>query len=236
MMEDLYPARQGDQIAGCAPDQAAIAVTELAKLHAPRWNDPSLARIEWLNSTDPNAAAAGQTLYGQLVAGFGNRYRDRLEPAHMAVAEALAGRFARWAGGYSGPRAIVHGDYRLDNMLFGGRYPVAVVDWQTFSIGAPTSDLSYFIGAGLTPELRRLHERELVRRYHEELVGAGIESYPFDDCWRDYRRYAYSGLVMAVVASMIVGRTERGDAMFMAMASRHAQQALDLETDTLIDA
>lgn len=32
---------------------------------------------------------------------------------------------------------------------------------------------------------------------------------------------------MAVVASMIVGRTERGDEMFCVMAERHASQMAD---------
>jgi hypothetical protein len=35
---------------------------------------------------------------------------------------------------------------------------------------------------------------------------------------------------MAVVASMIVKQTERGDEMFLAMANRHAQHADDLDS------
>jgi hypothetical protein len=34
---------------------------------------------------------------------------------------------------------------------------------------------------------------------------------------------------MALAASMLVERTDRGDEMFMAMAHRHAQHALDLD-------
>src|SRR5262245_54107289 len=40
LLEDLYPAAQGDQIAGCTPERAADAVTNLAGLHGPRWCDP----------------------------------------------------------------------------------------------------------------------------------------------------------------------------------------------------
>jgi hypothetical protein len=39
---------------------------------------------------------------------------------------------------------------------------------------------------------------------------------------------------MAVIASILVGRTERGDAMFMAMANRHSAQATDLAADQLL--
>ena len=38
---------------------------------------------------------------------------------------------------------------------------------------------------------------------------------------------------MAVVASMIVEVTERGDAMFLAMARRHAAHAIDAETESM---
>ena len=49
LMEDLAPARQGDQLAGCTPEEAAVAIDELVKLHAPRWGDPALAELDWLH-------------------------------------------------------------------------------------------------------------------------------------------------------------------------------------------
>ena len=39
---------------------------------------------------------------------------------------------------------------------------------------------------------------------------------------------------MAVVASMVVQRTERGDLMFLTSAARHAQHALDADAPTLL--
>ena len=40
--------------------------------------------------------------------------------------------------------SIVHGDYRLGNILFEGAEPRAVVDWEIWSIGDPRVDLGYF--------------------------------------------------------------------------------------------
>jgi hypothetical protein len=40
---------------------------------------------------------------------------------------------------------------------------------------------------------------------------------------------------MAVVASQIVEVSERGDAMFAAMAERHAQQIVDLDAEAGLD-
>src|SRR3954454_4796507 len=47
LLEDLAPARQGDQLAGCSPDEAVVAIDELVKLHAPMWDDPALTELEW---------------------------------------------------------------------------------------------------------------------------------------------------------------------------------------------
>jgi len=236
MMEDLAPAVQGDQLAGCGVDEAALALHEAAGLHAPRWADVSLEVLDWLGRQTAETVAAGQALYNQVFPGFVDRYQHRLSPEHMQVARRLGERFSAWASGYEGPRTVTHGDYRLDNMLFGGPYPVTVVDWQTPGIGAAMADVAYFLGAGLLPEARRASERDLVRAYHEDLCRRGVADYPIADCWEDYRRFSFSGLLMAVVASMIVGQTERGDDMFMAMASRHAQQVLDLNALEFLNA
>jgi len=56
-----------------------------------------------------------------------------------------------------------------------------------------------------------------------------------DDCWKYYRHYAPAGLIMAVIASMIVGETERGNDMFMAMATRSCDMCSDLESMQLLN-
>jgi hypothetical protein len=231
LMEDLSPAEQGDQLAGCGPDSAHLALLELAKLHAPRWGDELLADHDWLMHRTEESAELGAAMFVQLFPGFVDRYREQLSPAHLAVAELLGENFSTWSAMRDEPFAITHGDYRLDNMLFGlnGQpYPLTVVDWQTAGYGPPVADAAYFLGAGLLPEDRKLYEKPLMKHYYAALEDGGVEGYSWQRCWDDYRRFSFSGLVMAVVASMIVGQSERGDAMFMAMASRHAQQAIDL--------
>lgn len=236
LMEDVTPAEQGDQLAGCSVERAALALGELAKLHAPRWGDPALAEDGLLWDPAIDRAALMQALYSAVWPGFRERYAARLAPELMAVAERFEPRVGAWVAGTEGPLTVIHGDYRLDNMLFGtgpGAPPLAVVDWQTVARGLGTADASYFLGAGLVVDDRRAHEQELLRGYWEALRVRGVADYPWETCWRDYRRTAYAGLVMAVVASMIVVQTARGDDMFMAMASRHAQQVIDLESEAL---
>ena len=237
VMEDLAPSVQGDQLAGCTPDQAALAMDELAKLHAPRWNDRRLADLAWLNRNTPATLEVSASLLPGLLPGFVERYAARLEPEYLALGEQLMTNIGTWLRGRAEPFVIQHGDYRLDNMLFGtpaGGYPLTVVDWQTVVWGPPLADASYFLGAGLTVEDRRAHERALLRQYYDALRARGIEGLSWERCWRDYRRYAFSGLLMAIGASMMVVQTERGDAMFMTMARRHGAQIVDLEAEEFL--
>jgi hypothetical protein len=111
---------------------------------------------------------------------------------------------------------------------------VAVVDWQTVGVGPGALDVSYFLGAGLSVEDRRAHEEDLVLGYHEALLGLGVEGFDRERCWKDYRAFAFAGFHMAVLASMVVERTDRGDEMFLAMAGRHGRQILDLDSESAI--
>ena len=41
------------------------------------------------------------------------------------------------------------------------------------------------------------------------------------------RRQSFFGVMMAIVSSMLVERTDRGDEMFMTMLARHGDHVLD---------
>ncbi len=238
VLEDLAPAVQGDQLAGCPVDHAAVVVTELAALQAPRWNDPALADLEWLQYRDEESVEFVSGLYRGVLDGFVEHLSPLLESETVDLAHRLGSVIETWLAGAGGaPSVVTHGDFRLDNMLFDpGGERVTVVDWQGPGRGDPTADLAYFLGAGLTTEDRRAHEDALVALHHRELWRRGVEGYGLEECRQGYRYHAFGGLVMAVIASQIVVRTDRGDAMFATMANRHARQVLDLESESLIGA
>lgn len=237
VLEDLSPAVPGNQITGCSVDEAARAVVELAKLHGPRWGDPALYDVDWLQRR--TARADGEVLqaaYQHLMTPFLATYSKYFTPRQHDLAVAFGSRLADWIEGRSTTLTLGHGDYRLDNLLFGstaGGPPVAVVDWQTPNHGPAVVDVSYFLGAAVMPDVRRSIEGDLIDDY---LVAIGAYGVELDRgaFLREYAHASFAGLVMAVVASMVVTKTERGEAMFAAMATRAAQHALDLDAYDLL--
>ena len=233
LMEDIRPATQGDQLRGCTVEQAMLAIDQAVGLHAPTWGRTAeWDDHEWLVHGD---ADERRTVMAQLLAmltpGFVERFAERLAPDVLAIAERLAARYSDWhmavvAWTDQHAPCVVHGDYRLDNMLFGeppSSPGLTVVDWQTVSIGAGPVDVAYFCGAGLLPDLRLEAERELVVRYATGLRAAGVDLTD-EAAWDGYVLGSASGYIMAVLASQVVERTDRGDEMFAVMAERHAAQ------------
>lgn len=238
VLEDLAPAEQGDQIAGCAPSLARTAVLELVRLHGPRWGDPTLDEVDWLaRNTGPDDTAMLVAVWNMVLPGFLATYAPLLSADQRAQLDRFGPQLGRWTDGRSGPFTVTHGDYRLDNLMFAteaGGDPITVVDWQSPGHGPGLADVSYFLGAGPLPDDRRRIERDLVGEYAQLLrteYGVTIDD---DVAWQQYRREAFAGVVMAVVASQLVGGTERSQAMFAAMATRHLQHAVDLDSESLI--
>jgi hypothetical protein len=87
LLEDLRPARQGDQLAGCSVAVARAAVHELVGLHAPHWCDAGLRGIPWLGESRPENAAAMRGFYQQLLGPFLGRYGARLERDEAEIIE-----------------------------------------------------------------------------------------------------------------------------------------------------
>lgn len=230
LLEDLAPGAQGNQLTGCSVEQARTAVLELARMHGPRWNDPLLFGHEWLSRrTGPEDAAQLAGLWAMLVPGFMATYSKYLDADQVELIEQFGARITEWVDGRGDELTVTHGDYRLDNLMFAtpeGGYPVATVDWQSPGHGPCTGDLSYFIGAGLVDDDRRAVERSLVEEYVEALGGYGVQV-DIEQIWHHYRRDTFAGVIMAVVASQVVGESERSEALFSTMAMRHSRHALD---------
>ena len=229
VLDDIVGATQGDQIQGCSPEIAAAVVEEMAALQGSSFGSSVLEGSEWLNRATPDSDAFTASIVAGVYPSFVERYGAQLSAEHLALFDAFIPRMEQWFALRGGPRTIVHGDFRLDNLLFTRDPRPVIVDFQTLNWGNASYDLAYFLGGCLTPEVRRGCEAELMTRYHEALRERGVTGYSIDALKEDYRRECFGGVMMAVGASMLVKQTERGDQMFLTSATRHAQHAIDLD-------
>ena len=239
LLGDMAPAVQGDQIAGCTEQEARLAVEALAGLHGPSWCDPEwmdLAAIVMPKPGDDDAAKGLGDVSKMAADIVIDRLGARISPEDQETLVASMASVTAWLRAEPKRFALMHGDYRLDNMLFDpDRTRITVVDWQTVGIGLPGRDLAYFTGTSLEPTLRADIERGLVEAYHQALSAYDITDYDLETCWRDYRLGAVQVPLLVALGTAFASTTDRGDDMMLAMLSRGCQAIRDLETLELIN-
>ncbi len=219
LFEDLGPARGGNQLESCSIEEARNAIRQAAAIHAPSWNNARILDAEWLQTPAPVKQWI-ESKYPEAQAVFSERYADTLEPEFMELCETIAAMPELFSAREKPPQCIVHGDFRLDNMLFdvkGAEEPIAVLDWQTVTTGRAMTDIGYFLGCGIGDNLRRAHEDALLELYCSEMQARGV-NLSREDIWQDYRIGALHGVSTAVFSAAFVERTDRGDANFLSMA------------------
>jgi len=239
LLADMAPAEQGDQILGCTPAQAHLAVTALAGLHGPRFNDPAWLSFTGTVMPKPDEATARGLgdITGVAAQTTLEKLGPRMDPADRATVSESAALIGDWLWNAPPRFSLLHGDYRLDNLLFDPDHTrVTVVDWQTLAVGLPARDLAYFIATSLPADERAAHERDLVAAYHRALTGYGVSGYDVETCWQDYRLGMLQVPLISTLGHAFSAATERGDEMALTMLTRGSRAIRELGSLELISA
>jgi aminoglycoside phosphotransferase (APT) family kinase protein len=237
LLADQAPAVQGDQIAGCGEQEARLAAAALAGLHGPSWCDPvwlDFPAIAFGRPDEDGARGLGEV--AKLSADITlEKLGERMSAEDRETFTATMRFVTPWLLTERDRFALMHGDYRLDNMLFDpDRTRVSIVDWQTLGVGLPARDLAYFTATSLDPEVRASIEESLVDDYHRTLLTYGVTDYDRETCWRDYRLGVPQAPLISALGFAFAAATDRGDDMVLTMLQRGCQAIRDLDTLELI--
>ena len=241
VMEDLSGYALGDQVEGCSVKQAEMSIIEMAKLHAAFWEKVDSDDFKFVPYHFPTVhsdamlqgAIAG---WDAMVAVFGDVISPELKSNKDKFLTTVP-KMQEWI--VSHPHTLVHGDWRMDNLMFGvepDHAPMAVLDWQGTLRSKGVQDLAYLLSHNMDVTERRDNERALVAMWHSELLKNGVKNYTAEQAWDEYRRAVlYLWVYATVIAGTLDPSNERGKAFMTAMVTRSSTAIGDLDGIALLD-
>lgn len=89
----------------------------------------------------------------------------------------------------AGSHTLIHGDVHDGNMFLDGVQP-GFLDWALLAKGPAMRDVSYFLAGALSDQDQKLHSRELLDYYRDELLRHDVQAPPLDELWCQYQWHA----------------------------------------------
>ena len=206
------------------------AFTDVPKAERAAYFDAMNDTIARLHGIDPEAIGLGDygkpgNYFARQIARWSKQYLADEDAGRDADMDALV----EWLPANIPPgeeTAIVHGDFRCDNMIFHPTEPriLAVLDWELSTLGHPLADFAYHalmyrmppdivagIGGSDPAALGLPDEADYVAAYCRRTGRDGMPDYPFYIAFNLFR--------LAAIFHGIKGRVVRGTA-----ASAHARE------------
>ena len=180
-----------------------------------------------LHNTDYAAAGLGEygrpgNYFERQVGRWTKQYRAA-ETEHMESVERLIEWLPRTLPEQT-RTSIVHGDYRIDNMIFAPSEPkvIAVLDWELSTLGDPLADFSYLLMSWVTepegrsgvlgmtgPDTGIPTIEQVVERY---CAATGRDGVPDLNWYFAYNLFRLTGIVQGIKKRIVDGTASSAQA------------------------
>ena len=239
VLQDLVGMTPVDQVQGATAAQAKTAVREIARMHGQYWNRVDQPPVSGFHQAgSPERVRLVQQVYqASLPPAFerlGNLFPEPMRKLAEAYGHGLVEHTDAVA---AGPLTFSHGDFRLDNMFFGGDQPddFAVVDWQVCGVRSGLYDVAYFLSSSVPVEIRREIEADVLEEYHRVLVGMGVTDFTLEECWRSYRQNMLGCFQTLIIAGgQLDLSSQRGRRLADAFLTRTLTAIDDLDAEEFL--
>lgn len=200
-----------------------------------------------LHNVDPKAVGLGDygpqaNYYLRQISRWSKQYKSA-ETQQIASMDTLLRWLPENMPADDGCVSLIHGDYRLDNMIFHPTEPriIAILDWELSTLGHPLADLAYGCMCMRLPEMGSLkglagkNRDELGLLDEEQIIALYCKLRNLDhiDHWPFYLAFSYFRL--AAICQGVYKRAQMGNASDVRAASREnlAPALSDMAIDVL---
>ena len=183
-----------------------LALAEgLAVMHARWWGAQRLAEVgapmhngEHIRRFAEIAESGAGHILNQFSAKLKPRWPDTIRALYANHPQAIIERTQNDNG-----FTLIHGDVGMTNILVprDADRPIYIIDRQPFDWSLTTwlgvYDLAYAIVLDWEVETRRRLEMPILRHYYDQLIKKGVNGYPWEQLYDDYRLSAAMGVYIA---------------------------------------
>jgi len=208
-------------------DQTALGIEALAGLHRKFWGNNGFDRsgeYQPVNSSAPFVTP----LLCRYLGGNPAALADQLPPEFVRDVHILrtsAGSLNAVFNSFA--QTLLHNDSHQGNMAF--RHDRALLlDWQVCSVGPALKDFAYYLTT-LDSDVRRTHERDLLKQYLDVLAAGDGPVIAWDEAWEGYRILAVTGFIAAAATALFGERLQNLDNA-SAGVQRSADALVELES------
>jgi len=173
ILQDFGQFVTGDQEAGYEPLEALSVMRQMAQFHLKSVELQKEHSLPLPKINDSSALSVLPGMLEQIWGGVGTLLSSNTPMADKIV-KRLIKDIPDIANNLSKDHlAVIHGDLRLENLLFEGMEMKIVLDWQLVSLGSPMLDVAYFMTQSGNKDSRVRVEAEILKIYSDAFKPLG---------------------------------------------------------------